>query len=223
MALAQAGCNLVLSGRREDKLEQIAEQAREYTDEVLVLALDVSDKQAVSSVFNQIATHFGRLDILVNSAGLNIPARSWDVLETDDWDTVIDVNLNGSYYTIQSVLPLMRQQGEGLIINISSWAGRFVARVSGPAYSAAKHAMNAMNESINQEEWKHGIRACSICPGEVATELLDKRAVPVPQKERDRMLQAEDLGDLILYVCQAPAHVCINEVLISPSWNRLSS
>ncbi len=222
LALAEAGCSLVLSGRRQDKLDEVAGQLKLFTEDVLVLSLDVADRASVDQAVSQIQDQFGRLDILVNSAGLNIPGRSWDQLDPSDWDTVLSVNLNGAYYTIQAALPLMREQQDGLIVNVSSWAGRYVARVSGPAYVAAKHAMNAMTESLNQEEWKYGIRACAICPGEVATELLDKRAVPVSKADKDKMLQAEDLGDMILYVCQAPPHVCINEILISPTWNRLA-
>jgi NADP-dependent 3-hydroxy acid dehydrogenase YdfG len=114
----------------------------------------------------------------------------------------------------------MREQADGLIINVSSWAGKYVSRVSGGAYSAAKHALNAMTESINQENCQFGIRACAICPGEVATEILDKRPVPVSQEDRAKMVQAEDLGDLIVHVCRTPAHVCLNEITISPTWNR---
>jgi len=117
-------------------------------------------------------------------------------------------------------LPIMQKQRDGLIINISSWAGRYVSRVSGGAYSAAKHALNAMTESINQEYCADGIRACAICPGEVATEILDARPVPVSTEDRSRMVQAEDLGDLILHVCRTPPHVCLNEITISPTWNR---
>ena len=130
------------------------------------------------------------------------------------------VDLNGAFYCCHSVLPMMQKQQDGLIINISSWAGRYVSRVSGGAYSAAKHALNAMTESINQEYCADGIRACAICPGEVATEILDARPVPVSTEDRSRMVQAEDLGDLILHVCRTPAHVCLNEITISPTWNR---
>jgi len=163
---------------------------------------------------------YGRIDILVHSAGLNVTNRAWSKLSTADWQKVIDVDLNGAFYCCHSVLPMMQKQRDGLIINISSWAGRYVSRVSGGAYSAAKHALNAMTESINQEYCADGIRACAICPGEVATEILDARPVPVSTEDRSRMVQAEDLGDLILHVCRTPPHVCLNEITISPTWNR---
>ncbi|HKI75260.1 MAG TPA: SDR family oxidoreductase [Pseudomonadales bacterium] len=216
-ALADAGVKLIISGRRIDRLEAVAAG---IDGDAIVEPLDIGDKEAVFGVADRIEQEFGRLDFLIHSAGLNITDRSWDKLTTSGWDEVVNVDLNGAYYCCQSVLPIMRKQGGGLIINISSWAGRYVSRVSGPAYSAAKHALNAMNESINQEQCRYGIRACAICPGEVATEILDRRPVPVSEEDRGRMLQAEDLGDLILHVCRTPPHVCLNEILVSPTWNR---
>ena len=216
VALSGAGARVIVSGRREDRLNALAQTL----DGAEVAVLDVSDATAVDAAVAMILDKFGRIDILVHSAGLNVKNRAWSELTIEDWNTVIQVDLNGAFYCCQAVLPFMRTQKDGLIINISSWAGRYVSRVSGGAYSAAKHALNAMTESINQENCIDGIRACAICPGEVATEILDRRPVPVSREDRSRMVQAEDLGDLILHVCQTPAHVCLNEITISPTWNR---
>jgi len=215
--LSQAGAIVVLSGRRSERLQALSET---LPGENRVEPLDISDQSAVTSVLERILDAFGRLDILVHSAGLNVRARDLKQLSTSDWNTVIDVNLNGAFYCCHAVLPIMQAQQEGLIINISSWAGRFVSRVSGAAYSTAKHGLNAMTESINQQYSADGIRASAICPGEVATEILDARPQPVGAEDRAKMVQPEDLGDLILYVCQTPRHVCLNEITISPTWNR---
>lgn len=215
--LSQAGAIVVLSGRRSERLHALSET---LPGENRVEPLDISDRSAVTSVLERILDAFGRLDILVHSAGLNVRARDLKQLSTSDWNTVIDVNLNGAFYCCHAVLPIMQAQQEGLIINISSWAGRFVSRVSGAAYSTAKHGLNAMTESINQQYCADGIRASAICPGEVATEILDARPQPVSAEDRAKMVQPEDLGDLILYVCQTPRHVCLNEITISPTWNR---
>lgn len=215
--LSQAGAIVVLSGRRSERLQALSET---LPGENRVEPLDISDQSAVTSVLERILDAFGRLDILVHSAGLNVRARDLKQLSTSDWNTVIDVNLNGAFYCCHAVLPIMQAQQEGLIINISSWAGRFVSRVSGAAYSTAKHGLNAMTESINQQYCADGIRASAICPGEVATEILDARPQPVSAEDRAKMVQPEDLGDLILYVCQTPRHVCLNEITISPTWNR---
>jgi NADP-dependent 3-hydroxy acid dehydrogenase YdfG len=114
----------------------------------------------------------------------------------------------------------MRAQKDGLLIHTASFAGRFVGPLSGPTYVAAKHGVVAMSHSINMEECVNGIRSCALCPGEVATPILDKRPVPVSAEERAKMVQPDDCGDLIRYIACLPPHVCINEVLISPTWNR---
>jgi len=114
----------------------------------------------------------------------------------------------------------MRRQQGGLIVNVSSMAGKRVSPMTGPAYSAAKFGLNAMTDSINVENCIHGIRATAVCPGEVATPILEKRPVPVSQEDRARMLQPDDLGELMLFLARMPKHVCINEILITPTWNR---
>jgi NAD(P)-dependent dehydrogenase (short-subunit alcohol dehydrogenase family) len=100
-------------------------------------------------------------------------------------------------------------------------AGKRVGVMTGPAYSAAKFGLNAMTDSLNTEEFIHGIRATSVCPGEVATPILDKRPVPVTPEQRARLVQPEDCGELMLFLARMPAHVCLNEVLITPTWNRM--
>ena len=218
--LAQAGCRLVLSGRRAEPLQEIADRINSSGGTASVIPLDVSDRDSVSEVGARIAAEHGPVDILVNSAGINVPQRHWPDVSHDDWDAVVNIDLNGAFYCIQAVLPGMRAKGEGLIINISSWAGSRVSFLTGPAYTAAKHAMNAMSESLNMEECINGIRACAICPGEVSTPIMDKRPVPMSAEDRARMIQPEDMGDTIAFVAAMPAHVCINELIISPTWNR---
>ena len=115
----------------------------------------------------------------------------------------------------------MRAQRDGLLIHTASWAGRHPGRISGAAYSAAKHAVLTMSHLLNEEEHPNNIRSCVISPAEVATPILDKRPVPVPPEERARMLQPSDLGDVIRYVATLPPRVCINEILLSPTHNRL--
>ena len=114
----------------------------------------------------------------------------------------------------------MRAQRDGLIVNVSSWAGRYASSLTGPAYNATKRAVIALTESINMEECTHGIRACSILPGEVATPILDKRPVPPSIGRRARMAQPEDLGQAILFVATMPARTCVNELIITPTLNR---
>lgn len=217
-SLAALGMNVVLSGRRLEPLQAVADAIGERAS---IQQLDVIDKEAVSRVAGEVIERFGRCDVLVNSAGLNASKdRHWHNFKLDGWDQVIDVDLNGAFYCIKAVLPTMMEQKEGLVINISSWAGKYTSMLTGPAYSAAKHAMISMTESFNMENGIHGIRACAICPGEVDTPILDNRPVPVSPEERAKMVQSEDCGEIIAFVTGLPAHVCVNELTVSPTWNR---
>ena len=217
--LADAGCKVILSGRRRNMLEKVTEKIR---NQVSVEPVDVSDFDSVVSVANRIVENYGPIDIGVFSAGINIKNRDWPVLSVEDWNQVIDIDLNGAFYCCQSVLPSMRSNGGGLIINISSMAAKNPGSLSGPAYISAKHAMNAMTASLIIEERNNGIRATAVCPGEVATPILDNRPIPVSEDDRARILQSDDLGELILFLAKQPPHVTINEVLINPTWNRFA-
>jgi len=220
LSLAAAGMNVVLSGRREGPLAEVTSAIAAKVGRARIAVLDVADADAVDAVAADIAGREGRVDVLVNSAGLNVVRRNWKHLSRADWDQVIRVDLDGAFYCCHAVLPMMRAQKDGLIVNISSWAGRHVGALTGPAYSAAKFGMNAFTESLNIEECMNGIRATAVCPGEVATPILDSRPVPVSAADRARMVQAEDCGELVLFLARLPAHVCINDLTISPTWNR---
>jgi NADP-dependent 3-hydroxy acid dehydrogenase YdfG len=219
-ALAGAGATVVLTGRRPEPLEAVAAAIAGFGGSVVIEPGDLTDSAQVQGIATRVAQRFGRLDILVNNAGVNIRERSWAQLDPDRIDTVIDGNLSGAFYVVAAALPLMRARKSGVMIHTASWAGRFVSPVSGPAYTAAKHAVVAMSHSINMEEFVNGIRSSVICPAEVATPILDLRPQPLGPEERARMLQPEDLGDLILFIATRPPHLCLNEVLISPTWNR---
>lgn len=220
VAFAKAGVRLALTGRGREALEQTAELVRAAGGEAIVAPADMRRAEEVEQAWNAVHSAYGRCDILLNSAGLNVPKRSWSEIEAASIDAVIGADLNGPFYASRCVLPTMRAQRDGLIIQISSWAGRYVSQLTGPAYAAAKHGLVALSESLNQEECKYGIRSCCMCPGEVATPILDKRPVPVTAEDKARMLQSEDMAETILFVARLPASVCVNEILISPTWNR---
>ena len=220
MALADTGAVLVLSGRRTELLQSVAERVRAAGGTAHVEPLDVADRDAVMALGTKIGQAYGPVDTLINSAGINIPKRHWPDVSLDDWDAVVQIDLNGAFYCCQAVLPGMRAAGRGLIINVSSWAGVRVSFLTGPAYTAAKHGMTAMTESLNMEECVNGIRATALCPGEVSTPIMDKRPVPMSAEDRARMVQPEDMGETILYLARLPQHVCVNELVISPTWNR---
>ncbi|MFN0039535.1 MAG: SDR family oxidoreductase [Burkholderiales bacterium] len=220
-ALAKAGTTVVMSGRRKEVLVLEAEKIRIQGGAAEVEALDVSDAKAVRKVADAILARHGRIDILVNSAGLNTPNRYWKNQTVEGWNEVVGINLDGSFYAIHAVLPAMRAKKDGLIINVSSWAGIFHPKLTGAAYNGSKHGVTAMTETINMEECENGIRACAICPAEVATPIMDRRPVPPSAQDRARMLQPEDMGSTIRFIAEMPAHVCINQLIISPTWNRM--
>ena len=220
-ALADAGATVVLSGRRKEVLESEAEKLRIRGFSTDFVPLDVADKKAVMAAAKKIISGHGKIDILVNSAGMNVPNRYWKNQTPEGWEEVIRTNLDGSFYTVYAVLPGMRSRKDGVIINISSWAGVNHTKLTGAAYNASKHAVVALTETVNMEEAENGIRACAICPAEVATPIMDKRPIPPSAEDRARMLQPEDLGATIRFVAELPARACINQLIISPTWNRM--
>jgi NADP-dependent 3-hydroxy acid dehydrogenase YdfG len=220
LALAKDGATVVLTGRRKEALDSVAERIKASGGTAYVEPGDLMKPSTAQKIAAFIKETFGRLDILVNNAGLNIAQRSWSQLTPEGADEVIHGNLSSAFYCVTAALPMMRAQQDGILIHTASFAGRWVSPLSGAAYTAAKHGVVAMSHSINMEECANGIRSSAVCPGEVATPILDKRPIPVSQEDRDKMVQSEDCGDLIRYIACLPKHVCINEVVISPTWNR---
>ncbi len=221
LELAQAGAHVVISGRTERSNQEGLSQIKKFGS-AEAIRLDVADKKAVAATAADIEKRHGRIDILVTSAGTNIGGakRNFKNMSVEAWDEVVQINLNGLFYCCHAVIPGMRARKDGLIINISSWAGRYASVLTGPAYNATKRAVIAITESINMEECANGIRATSILPGEVATPILEKRPVPPSKEERARMAQPEDFGKAILFVATMPARSCVNELVIAPTWNR---
>lgn len=213
--LQKAGAKVVISGRSEATLKEAMQRVKAEA-----IALDVGDKAQVARVAADIQKRHGRIDILVNSAGINLPQRNFRNVSAEGWDQIVAINLSGMFYCVHAVLPGMRERKDGLIINVSSWAGRYASTLTGPGYNATKHAVIALTESINLEECANGIRATSILPGEAATPILEKRPVPPTPEVRAKMLQPEDLGRTILFIATLPARACVNEIIVTPTWNR---
>jgi NADP-dependent 3-hydroxy acid dehydrogenase YdfG len=220
LALAQEGATLVLSGRRKEPLEDVVRRIEAAGGKAVTEPADLTNAAAVDEVVKRIVAKFGRLDLLVNNAGVNILARSWKQIEADGIDTLVHGNLTSAFYCARAVLPVMRAQGSGQLIHTASMAGRNINPLAGPGYTASKHAVVAMSHSINMEECVNGIRSTVVCPGEVNTPILKNRPNPLSDAELARMLQPEHCGDLIRYVACLPPGVTMNEVWITPTWNR---
>jgi NADP-dependent 3-hydroxy acid dehydrogenase YdfG len=219
LALADAGATVVLTGRRREPLEDVARRIN-ATGTAHVQPADLTVAEQVQRVGDHIRATFNRLDILVNNAGVNILERHWSQLTPERIDTLLQGNLTSALYCVTVALPFMRAQKDGVLIHTASMAGRFIGNLSGPIYTVAKHGVVAMSHGLNMQECIHGIRSTVFLPGEVATPILDKRPKPVSAEERARMVQPEDCGDLIRYIACLPKHVVMNEVHLSPTWNR---
>lgn len=213
-AFAGAGYNVALTGRTRESLAEVAGSLAEDARS-LIVAGDVTDRGAMADLATQIADWGGGLHVLCNNAGLNVPRRTWADLDWESWDRVLEVNVTGALNVIAACLPIMRAQKDGVMIQTSSWAGRFHSSVSGVAYGASKHALSDISASLNGEEGANGIRSTALCPAEVATPLLAQR----PGFDTSRlpgMIQPEDMAQTALYVAQMNPSVAIHEIVLAP-------
>jgi NADP-dependent 3-hydroxy acid dehydrogenase YdfG len=213
--LIEQGWRVVLIGRTEETLRATAAQTKE-PKRCLVRTLRIGDLEATKKLGEAVLEQFGHVDLLVNAAGTNVPNRSLEVLSIEDYNLMMDSNLNGAYYLVQAFLPSMRKQKSGTIVNIVSEAGRQASPKAGPGYVISKFGMVGLTQAINAEERGNGIRACSILPGDIDTPLLDKRPVPPSAEARTRMMQPEDIADCVLLAVNLPSRAVIEELLIRP-------
>ena len=219
-SLAASGAHVVVSGRRQGELDRVVGDIRAAGGSAEAAALDVVDAEAAQAIADDLGARLGGVDIHFANAGINVPNRYTDKITAADFAKVIDINLTGVMNGVLAVLPQMRAKGRGTLILTSSWAGRHPSRLTGPAYSSSKHAVVALSHSINQDEGQNGIRCTALMPGEVVTPILNSRPKPPSPEDQAKMLKAEDMGDLLRYIAEAPPHMCLNEVLVSPTYNR---
>lgn len=216
LALAAAGTRVVINGRREDKLRETA--ARHVGEpRILTRAGDVSDRTAARQIVEWATQQLGRIDMLVNAAGINVVNRTMTALDPADWDKLLQVNATAAYNTMHFALPQMRERKDGLIVNIVSIAGLRASPLGGVAYSASKFAMASLGTCVALEEKDNGIRVTNIHPGEVETPILDARPVPVSKEHRARILQPEDVAAAVLMVCRLPPRAHVPDLVIKPT------
>jgi NADP-dependent 3-hydroxy acid dehydrogenase YdfG len=221
LALAAAGATVAVSARRADRLHDLVARITAAGGRAIALAGDVADEAVAENVVSETARRFGRLDILVNSAGV-IQAGGVENADTAEWRRVIDINLLASLYTCKAAIGPMRKQGGGDIINISSTAGRRAAGVYGP-YSTSKFGLTAMTEGMRQEVGKYGIRVCIVEPGATATEVSEGVTDPNFRKairehvNKAGAMKAEDVAAAIVFVVMLPPRANVSELLIRPT------
>jgi NAD(P)-dependent dehydrogenase (short-subunit alcohol dehydrogenase family) len=215
LRFAAEGWRVALVGRRAEPLAETAARAGSEDGRVAVFQCDVSAADSVAAMGVAVLARFGKVDVLVNAAGLNVPRRSFEVLSLDDWHAVLATNLHGAYYCVRAFLPGMRERQTGTIININSDVGKIARDLAGPAYVSSKFGLMGLTQQINAEERRNGVRACSICPRDVNTPLLDKRPQPPAPEVRARMLQPDDLAECVWLVATLPARAVVDEISLS--------
>ena len=215
-AFAREGCRVVICGRDEEKLRRAVADAPAQGS-LLAHGVDVADRQSVATLFDWATDRLGQVDILVNNAGINITNRSMAEMNPEDWDHLFGVNATGTYNCIYQVLPQMRERKSGLIVNISSIAGKRATPLGGVAYNASKFAQTALGIAVGIENAEYGIRVTNIFPGEVDTPILDHRPTPVSDAHRATILQPEDVAALVVTVAQLPPRAHVPELIIKPT------
>ena len=218
LELAKHNAKVVLLDRDAENLE-VRSVSIQAAGQPEAIVCDVADRASVTRALQAVEAKHAKIDLLINGAGVNRPDRHFDSMTADAWDAIVSVNLSGMYYCCQAVLDGMRGRRSGTIINFSSWAGRHAMYMTGPAYNATKRAVLALTESINIEEGLHGIRATAIVPEAVNTPLIGQRPIPPTPEERARMVQPIDIAKSVVFIASLPPHVCVNEFVISPTWN----
>lgn len=221
IALAAAGAKVVIAARRGDRLQSLSQRIQQSGGEVIALTVDVADESQVRDLVAKTQNQWGRIDILVNNAGVMLLGMI-DGANTEDWRRMMNINVLGLMYATHAVLPIMKSQGEGHIVNVSSVAGR-VANAGSGVYNASKWAVNAFSEALRKEVYQNSIRVTIIEPGLVATE-LPQHITDSGAKERAagfygslKNLESEDIAGAIVYAVTQPPHVNVNEILIRPT------
>jgi NADP-dependent 3-hydroxy acid dehydrogenase YdfG len=214
----------VLGARRVERLKALADELTGKGGEALAVATDVSDREQVKALVDAAVKKYGRIDVLINNAGL-MPQAPLERLKVDEWDRMIDVNLKGVLYGIAAALPHMQRQKAGHIINVSSVAGHKV----GPGftvYAATKHAVRALSEGLRQEVKPYNIRTTVISPGAVATELPEGVSEPdVAERLRkfyaEVAVPADSFARAVAFAIGQPEEVDVNEILFRPTRQEL--
>lgn len=217
--LSAAGACVVLGARRLDKLTALAEEITAAGGKVAVAQTDVSKYQDVEALVKKAVDVFGRIDVLINNAGI-MPNSRLDELQVEDWNRAIDINLKGTLYGIAAALPFMKAQKSGHVINISSLSGHRV-RPTTAVYSATKFAVRAISEGLRMEMTPYNIRSTIISPGPVDTDLpssvTNAAVAEQVRKIHEMAIPVETLADTIVFAISQPETVDINEIVVRPT------
>lgn len=216
---AENGHNIIITGRRESRLNKLSAELQQQNVKVLPLCFDVCDKAAVNRIFADLPKAWQVIDVLVNNAGLASGLGHWQDGDTADWDKMIDTNVKGLLYVSKAAIPFLMRSKNGHIINIGSTAGKEVYE-NGNVYCASKHAVNAISQAMRIDLLKDGIKVTQICPGMAETEFSEVRFHGDKEKAKKvyegfEVMNARDVAEVIYYTTTLPAHVCINDLVLT--------
>jgi NADP-dependent 3-hydroxy acid dehydrogenase YdfG len=222
--LSSEGASVVLGARRLDRIESLAKELTGRGGKAVAVRTDVTDHEQVRLLVDTAVQAYGRIDVMLNNAGL-MPHSPLERLKIDDWDRTIDVNIKGVLYGIAAALPHMKRQKSGHIINVSSVAGHKV-RPRGAVYAASKHAVRVISEGLRMEVKPYNIRTTVISPGAVATELVESITEPdvresVRTMTKEMALPAETFARMVAFAMSQPDDVDVNEILFRPTRQEL--
>jgi NADP-dependent 3-hydroxy acid dehydrogenase YdfG len=220
LLLASAGARIALTGRRLVTLEETAAAIREAGGEGVPFPMDLSDTATIRTGFASIREQLGPVDILVNNAGSAPPIKNMQWMPDEQWDETVAVNLTAVYAAVKAVLPDMLARGGGTVVTVSSLAAVRPNLLGGAPYGAAKAAVQNFMGYLRATYRNEGLRATTILPGEINTPIMDTRARPPTAAERDRMLDPEDVARLILLVCSLPPRALVEDIAVSPTFQR---
>jgi NADP-dependent 3-hydroxy acid dehydrogenase YdfG len=216
---AAGGWNVILTARRKEKLDELSKALEtNYGIKTLSLIFDVQDKKAVFDNLQNLPTEWQAINILVNNAGLALGRDSFENANLEDWETMIDTNVKGLLYASKAVLPMLIKE-KGHIINIGSTAAKEVYK-DGNVYCASKHAVDAISKAQRIDLLQYQIKVTAIHPGAADTEFSVVRFKGDAEKAKAvytgyTPLMSEDIADTVWYVANTPAHVCINDLVIT--------
>jgi len=220
LRLAEAGARVALVGRNRDNLEATRAAMRPSDRPAVVAPCDVTDRPQVAATIQMLLAEIGSIDILVYSAGINVPKRSLRSLDPTDWDRLIATNLTGAFNLVHFTLPMMRERGNGLVIQIGSISAKRPSTLGGAGYSASKAAQAVLGVCIGREERGRGIRSTVIYSGEVNTSFLDSRSNRpggIETSRRETILQPEDIAAAVRFIAELPPRAHVPEFVIKPT------
>ncbi len=215
LAFVAEGAKVALAARRQGEIDALAAEIQRAGGEAVAIAADVAKRPGVDAAVQGALERFGRVDVLVNCAGVNTREREIARLDQAGWDRIIGINLTGAFNCTQAVLPRMREQKNGLIIHVSSISGLW-GDFSGAAYQASKHGLVGLANATMMEERRNGIRVTVIYPGLCDTPILNNRAVPPTQEQRDLMMKPEDIAQACVFAASLPPRTYVSDLVLMP-------